>query len=476
MPEIPTEVTAFSSEAQRAQECLRIDRRIQELESGQEADHAAIVALKTRRNGLTILHRLPVEIMSLMFSMVYRCCMDDTQRAYLTLICKHWYNICIDCVNLWNHIDFSHPRSVEVVLARSKDAKITVLIPFWCQANWAYLKLLVPHNNRIRELFIDQYSPDAAFFLRHLVSAPDLEYCDITLRELRLGQTPHYLLSRDFLGNAPRLHTLRLDRCFPHLEAPFFCNLTNFALINQCWAAQFELGALFAVLRAMPQLSDLQISFLVSYEIHGNDLDELCPVPIPFPRLHVLHIAESPANILSLLRIFDYPPTTTLELLAPQDTIATQTQLDTVLSDLGALLSRRMGPFFALRLAGNGVDVQAWKEHETMPILSIRIDALIQVYPSTPDKILQLRQGLRALCAALPLNQLVVLFLADLDLTLNQGMVELFSGLRTLLSLCGAHYGEVPILDDELEGIRLSDLVKFTALRTLAVMGVPVVL
>ncbi|KAF6761939.1 hypothetical protein DFP72DRAFT_591903 [Ephemerocybe angulata] len=97
-----------------------LDQRILDLLS-------EILTLKTRRNGATTTYRLPVEILSQIFIVLYSMSSKDLTHPVservdwlrCTFVCHHWREVALGCTELWTTPVFAEPALARTMLSRS---------------------------------------------------------------------------------------------------------------------------------------------------------------------------------------------------------------------------------------------------------------------------------------------------------------------------------------------------------------------
>src|SRR6202044_2256221 len=91
-------------------------------------------AVRTRRNMLAFISRMPPEILS----QIFECCVNDTRRYISGIpdnywfkfshVCQHWRHVALNNPGLWNHITFHQPRWTKEMLQRSRNYPLMVEI------------------------------------------------------------------------------------------------------------------------------------------------------------------------------------------------------------------------------------------------------------------------------------------------------------------------------------------------------------
>ena len=112
--------------------CSIIVRNIARLEE-------TIRALKSRRNELSPISRLPTEILCNIFKLQVTLNDWDIPRPdswnNFSQVSRHWRSLALSAPELWTDIILSYPRWTHEMLKRSKKAKLTIR-PELLPAKW----------------------------------------------------------------------------------------------------------------------------------------------------------------------------------------------------------------------------------------------------------------------------------------------------------------------------------------------------
>jgi len=233
---------------------------------------AEIRKLKSRRNTLAPISRLPPEILSNIFML---CVTDNDGHftvtpyrwSWITIshICRHWRNVALECSSLWCHLDFSKPDWIPEMLNRSKVAPLSVKIRnehYFSKKSLDALNAAFQHMYRIKELDL-------------CVPAGDFEdmLCDITqaapcIHTLSVSSKPSSLftlartisLPQDFLsGDAPSLTHLELRDVHLPWGSSLLKNLTCLKIFHSGTTFRPSLEQLVEILSCMPSLGTLEL-------------------------------------------------------------------------------------------------------------------------------------------------------------------------------------------------------------------------
>ncbi|TFK68815.1 hypothetical protein BDN72DRAFT_768745, partial [Pluteus cervinus] len=93
----------------------QIDQEINALEG-------RILSLRTARNRLAPVSRIPMEVLTEIFSLTQDISDESYGRAALVIswVCQHWREMALGFPALWSCIDLTHIDCVQAFLERSK--------------------------------------------------------------------------------------------------------------------------------------------------------------------------------------------------------------------------------------------------------------------------------------------------------------------------------------------------------------------
>ncbi|EIM90514.1 uncharacterized protein STEHIDRAFT_166673 [Stereum hirsutum FP-91666 SS1] len=304
------------------------------------------VELRRRHNDLAPISRLPFSVLTSIFlffpaadleSVLYEpdeygdILPDD--EAYptwlsITHVCHLWREAALDCALLWTDIMFYRgPEWRHISFERSKSAPLTIALhsDFDDDVGDVFyeerLEAVLPHLNHIKTLEIDLIS----FIFTELVSSihripqlPMLEY--LWLEDLSEGtcQIPDDLFS----GRCPQLRVLKLYDCtFPWTSRMFRLDLITLVLeVDLNVASRPTPDELFTILRQLPSLESLDLSFTFPEERHHdivyNDwtTSSVHHNPVNMPNLLYLRSSDAPLPLAKLMESLVLPAETKVEL------------------------------------------------------------------------------------------------------------------------------------------------------------------
>ena len=250
----------------------RIKEEIEELEAG-------IRLWKARHNTLSIIARLPPEILSTIFKCVAAAGAQQSHLVgskirwiHVTHVCSHWRRVALEDPSLWTTIPFSHHRWASEMLERSKMASLTIMINLYAK-DPVYVKLVessLTRIARIQTLCLRQnltflYDDMLTTILANLVEpAPRLESLEVSFND---RVSVHTLPSGLFSGDAPRLRELELHECALAWDVPFLRNLTT---LKMYFVPPTTRPSISQVLAALSNMSHLHTLVLQSILPEGS--------------------------------------------------------------------------------------------------------------------------------------------------------------------------------------------------------------
>ncbi|KII85871.1 hypothetical protein PLICRDRAFT_44292 [Plicaturopsis crispa FD-325 SS-3] len=263
-------------------------------------------ALKTKRNALAPIHKLPPEILSEIF--VY------AQRYWdeLTGVCSHWRCISLQCSSLWNQLfDPYHScrEWTEIVLKRSRNTPIDLTLKKWREPT-ASTDLALRQAPRARRISI---SGDRTF----IADATNTMSCPAPLLEvLRINRRPEnehdppLLLPHSFCHGSPRLQSLELIRCSLCWDRPFSDHLTYFSITRPSSRDAPPRLTISQLLRILGEAPALESLMLVDALREGPVDVVPANLRVSLPRLHDLR-HEDDISTSIFLRHLVFPSSAT---------------------------------------------------------------------------------------------------------------------------------------------------------------------
>lgn len=292
-----------------------MDSRVPRLEGNVEAHSPGLVEEKRRHNGLTLVARLPAELLSYIFFL----CLDfmfklgNGPREYyplfvITGVCHHWREVALASPRLWCCIDVTEcsPLSfVETLLSRSQNHHLDVA--FIAEGvDFDGFDAIFARINRIHTLCLSCGEE----YLRRITSqhAP-------LLRELEMFAPGDGGCTIEQLEEACRMSPLEelwiMEYIVPWNSNIFRPTLTKLSLEDATPPEEQLCSKLLHVLTRLPLLEELNLTGVLlddpREEIPSSQTAYL-------PRLHLLRISAPPSSVAQLLNHLILPTSTALSL------------------------------------------------------------------------------------------------------------------------------------------------------------------
>ena len=425
-----------------------IDREITRLEE-------SIRTLKSRRNELSPISRLPVEVLCNVFSLIENDGIFHLNRSpeswtNFSQVSRHWRSSALSAPELWTKIPLSYPRWAQEMLIRSKMAKLTIRsgVSFKTPNPKAIetVRSCLYEMNRVEEINLFA-SPGLRLeeTLRDLPkSAPQLH--TLCIDSLRYSGTA-FSIHEDFLCDTEHLQRVELINCKICWDSRLLTGLTRLTLEDSLKANSSIIQVLHALQR-MPALTDLRLKGSIPDDSKG-----LSTYPaVDLPCLRVLNISSGVGPLTTVLRHINFPHSAVLNLTCKENQ-STQIDFSKFLSVLAMkFLSSLVIRSLKLQLSGDidynrtyGLEFYLWTTtfiQDCFPLPSSVIPQsqlrLVLTWPSSHP-----RNHVKALsCAfdAMSLPFLTQLQVATLDYIDSKTWVNTFGKLPLLELVCVRNY------------------------------------
>ncbi|KAJ7224316.1 hypothetical protein GGX14DRAFT_351079 [Mycena pura] len=350
----PLELSAFSSS-----ELVESSQRQIDLEINKYAE--SIRTLRSRRNALSPVGRLPPEILSRVFFF----CSDDSLSwiKEVSHISRHWRTVALGCPQLWSFPVFSQPKWADEMLKRSKSASLTV------KADLTYMTPRMVHSvhsslvqiSRIEELDVrtgSRFVPEILNLTGE--SASQLWELGLTLN---VRHRSHFTLPDAFLnGEAPRLRRLELTRFSLRWDSPLMGNLVHLKIQNPGYKARPTIAELVGALQRMPMLETLELDNALT-RIEANISSASVRTRTDLSCLkHITITNTSVVAAADVLNHLSYPPTTSMKIscIGEHSTVNTFTALISVLSPVQGSGKARNLCTMHMCIAFQSLVIRAW--------------------------------------------------------------------------------------------------------------------
>ncbi|KII85877.1 hypothetical protein PLICRDRAFT_299805 [Plicaturopsis crispa FD-325 SS-3] len=221
-----------------------------------------IRALRTKRNALAPIHRLPTELLSEIFVYAARA-----NWKGLTSVCSHWRYISLKCPLLWSQLlNPYHLRRewTELVLKRSKNSPICLDLNGWLDQPTESTDLAIQHASRAYRITLWGNRAFLAGATDKIGGpAPRLEF-------LRVHRDPPveeddvpFMLHQSFCNSSPRLQSLDLVGCAFRWDRPFSTCLTFLSVVQPSSRhnpqTRLTISQLLRIVKEAPGLQSLRL-------------------------------------------------------------------------------------------------------------------------------------------------------------------------------------------------------------------------
>ena len=287
-----------------------IDRDIARLEE-------SIRALKSRRNELCPISRLPAEILCNIFSFIPGNSIFQSPESWISFsqVSRHWRSLALNAPELWTDIPVRHSGWAQKMLIRSKMAKLTIrfglsfgtLHPNTIET----IRSCLYEMNRVEEIDITTilgWILENSFRDLPKKSAPQLHTLCIRNHSLNYPETT-FSIHEDFLYDTERLQRVELLNCKIGWDSRLLTGLTRLTLEDSLKANSSIIQVLHALQR-MPALTDLRLNDSIPDDSEGPST---YPV-VDLPCLRVLRISSGVGALTAVLRHITFPQSTILNL------------------------------------------------------------------------------------------------------------------------------------------------------------------
>ncbi|KDQ21066.1 hypothetical protein BOTBODRAFT_327605 [Botryobasidium botryosum FD-172 SS1] len=290
-----------------------------------QALQAKLSDLRYRRNQLCPIHRLPNEIMSLIFEISVISYHNRCRHVFsIASVSRFWRTIALGTPRIWCRTewpDYKSEKIVETFLSRSKD--VPLHITFNSAVEWfnptPYFTHVSRHINRWKTCSI-WYTDDD----ENLENITDFLHAPAPiLRELYLCRgSPGWDSDADedflrdrplFAGVTPQLCTLSLSGTFIPMDSPIYTGLTSLSLSSIAFGGPRAISQLLSALGGSPGLQVLKLQFLeFSVSFSSTDvLDNRVPA-VTLSHLRELNLSGCDVDKLPLQQLLSRittPPT-----------------------------------------------------------------------------------------------------------------------------------------------------------------------
>ena len=408
-----------------------IDKEIEKMEE-------VVRALKARRNRLAAISRLPVEVLSEIFAWRATTLTSGSKQLEwikeVTHISRHWRAVAIGCPRLWTSIVFSRPAWVEEMLKRSKIGTLVIDARLGYDPARESVEaacLAVSNISRVRKLTMDAGGDSLHKVFKNVPKSAPI------LQALVLSASPdwvnrrvfHYTVPSELFGDdTSQLRRLELTDCDINWASPLLRGLTHLKLHKTSIYTSRPSTALFLdVLRQLPALRSLDLQDVLP---NGSSVVSQQRIVI-LPPLKYLNISGSVAECSNALRHLSLSSSAVVKLTCQRMTASSDlSNILTFISGLWGTIPRagkqHCCPIRSLMIkidnnTSGGLGLQTWPTQ--LPKVECAIPSItLQFYGAQDrrgDVVRYMDKVIRETCAALPLEQLVMLGVST-DIQLEQ--------------------------------------------------------
>lgn len=300
----------------------------------------SISALRSQRNALAPISRLPPEIFCNIF-LFAKAGQGGQPLKWIKLshVSRHWRNIAVNSPNLWVDLPVKHLRWVEEMLSRSKNASIIIEASLGTTDNVLPpgLELALKHSSRVKDLSFRLDADNLTVWdqiLKHLpVSVPQLESFSIVRMDeddeedkefpFRAGSLDPISIPEHVLCKTERLRHLELTNCDINWSSHshLFQSLTHLKLHTLPKTSRPTGQQFLDALNGMPHLEFLDLQNALP--IQTRKQVSWASGQIHFTSLRALNICSTDTEIEPFFSCVTFPQTAAVKVVVVS-TINTQ--------------------------------------------------------------------------------------------------------------------------------------------------------
>ena len=394
----------------------------QDIEKMEEA-----ITLKSRRNSLAAISRLPPEILSKIFAATIKPWLLTMDWVKVTHVSHHWRTVAIGCPRLWTTLAFARPRWVEEMLKRSKMALLVIdaeRFESMGSKSTEAVQLAMNHISHVRELSI--VSPSASLgklFSSVPRAAPMLQVLVLYTATSSYKESFHenYTIPPElFIDDSSQLRCLELTHCKLDWTSHLLKGLTHLKVHDTAPGTRPSTPLFLDVLEQLPTLTVLNLHDALPHVADGFST-VLYQHIVKLRSLTHLHLLGSYSDCSNALRHISVSSGATLT-LSCQSTVVSDADFSSILTFVSGLweptaiissaAKPNRCPIRSLKIQGYGptsFNLRAWPTVLSFHPLSGDPDPLPFIYLHFKLSSTATRSGddlIEEICAALPLEQL----------------------------------------------------------------------
>ncbi|KAF8141590.1 hypothetical protein EV363DRAFT_1392037 [Boletus edulis] len=284
-----------------------------------------VCALRTKRNALSHVSRLPDELLATVFILYVRQYHNSEWAKIKTFstaparvpiwvrvsyVCRRWRMAALSCPTLWTYVFFVSRTWMTVLLQRSQRAplRVRVDLTYGARRSLPMLEMLFEHLPRMEEFHIRGLPPDAVsnMISKCLIPAPLLRSLQLTVstnkRSLASLDAPVPNLPVLFSQATPKLRSLDLWRLDIAWHSLTLTMITSLRLLSM--PRPHSMQQLSSILSQMPGLKDLELEDILPWSSSPlqDSLAEKTELPC-LSRLSIMTTIPDLVNFLSHVRI-----------------------------------------------------------------------------------------------------------------------------------------------------------------------------
>ncbi|KAI0782810.1 hypothetical protein C8Q75DRAFT_786213 [Abortiporus biennis] len=398
-----------------------IENARKQLEDGIEQHRQTIISMQYRLNELTLVARLPPELLSEIFQCYVTTTLVDW-RPYqpyrwirLTHVCHHWRNVALRSPRLWADIAMtSNLEWMKELISRSCQVPLNLTMAR-SELGSGVFRRVVQELPRARQLMI-RLEP----YTYHSLNDVELPQNFPLLRSV-VVQNPAYsygdmkfplVISK---GSFPVIEQLDITGYILDWSLPIFApTLTRLVLSPDVLNLPSANEALDAISK-MPLLQHLELASVVKPMVDTGIPSSTHNITLP--NLSYLCLSGQALACVFILKQLEFPAETTLllelkEMRTEADvTLVTGPVVRQLLESMGGGGTNRTVRSFAIQERGDISTFSFWTVVHSLDTLALRrVKPHIQI---TFGYGVQLKPLLEVFCTALPLSQVESLYLGD---------------------------------------------------------------
>ena len=263
----------------------------------------SVRALKSRRNTLAPISRLPPETLTAIFSFLppsaWVTKVRNLARICVTHVCRQWRETALNYPRLWSDFNLTKltPAVMAEILARAQTMPLNLeanVIKWSVAQSDAFVRQLKAHIPHIRHLNISGSLRAVQPVLDRLASsAPILESLSLSHK---FGQypLPEVVIPINLFNcTAPKLTRIELDSCDISWKSPFLRGLRSLKILKPYNGARHKLEDWLDALNEMPQLETLILEYATPHAPRTAPLISQPSHAATLPSLTGFHLAAS---------------------------------------------------------------------------------------------------------------------------------------------------------------------------------------